>query len=130
MLADLADVIIGVDTHTGTHSAAAVDRLGAHLATIEVSADAAGYARLANFTAEHAAGLRTAWAIEGCGSAALPGAHDVQSVAADVHETPWGPLPAAVPRLTHCLIGSAGQPQGEYGNDACARCAFDPHLCR
>jgi Transposase len=68
MLAELADVIIGVDTHTDTHTAAAVDRLGAHLATIEVSADAAGYARLASFAAEHAAGLRTAWAIEGCGS--------------------------------------------------------------
>ena len=46
MLAELADVIIGVDTHTDTHTAAAGDRLGAHLATIEVSADAAGYARL------------------------------------------------------------------------------------
>jgi transposase len=44
MLADLAEVIIGVDTHTDTHTAAAVDRLGAHLATIEVSAAAAGYA--------------------------------------------------------------------------------------
>jgi transposase len=68
MLADLADVIIGVDTHTDTHTAAAVDRLGAHLATIEVSADAAGYACLTGFAAEHAPGLRTAWAIEGCGS--------------------------------------------------------------
>ena len=68
MLAELADVIIGVDTHTDTHTAAAVDRLGAHLATIQVSADAAGYARLADFAAGHAAGLRTAWAIEGCGS--------------------------------------------------------------
>ncbi len=68
MLAELADVIIGVDTHTDTHTAAAVDRLGAHLATIQVSADAVGYARLADFAAGHAAGLRTAWAIEGCGS--------------------------------------------------------------
>jgi transposase len=68
MLAELADAIIGVDTHTDTHTAAVVDRLGAHLATIEVSADAAGYARLLGFAAEHAPGLRTAWAIEGCGS--------------------------------------------------------------
>jgi transposase len=44
MLADLVDAVIGVDTHTDTHTAAVVDRLGAHLAT--VSADAAGYARL------------------------------------------------------------------------------------
>ena len=74
MLAELADVSIGVDTCTGTRTAAAVDRLGAHLATIEVSADAAGYARLASFAAGHAAGLRTAWAIEGCGSPRPPAA--------------------------------------------------------
>ena len=42
MLADLVDAVIGVDTHTDTHTAAVVDRLGAHLATTEVSADAAG----------------------------------------------------------------------------------------
>jgi hypothetical protein len=33
MLADLVDAAIGVDTHTDTHTAAVVDRLGAHLAT-------------------------------------------------------------------------------------------------
>jgi transposase len=44
MLAELADVIIGAGTHTDTHTAAAVDRLGAHLATTKVSADAAGHA--------------------------------------------------------------------------------------
>jgi len=49
MLADLADAVVGAGTHTGTHTAAIVDRLGAHLATIEVSADAAGYAQLTRF---------------------------------------------------------------------------------
>ena len=68
MLAELADVIIGVDTHTDTHTAAAVDRLGAHLATIQVSADAAGYAQLAGWASKHAPGPRIAWAVEGCGS--------------------------------------------------------------
>lgn len=68
MLADLADAVVGVDTHTDTHTAAIVDRLGAHLATIEVSADAAGYAQLARFAAGHCPGLRIWWAVEGCGS--------------------------------------------------------------
>jgi transposase len=68
MLADLVDAVIGVDTHTGTHTAAVVDRLGAHLATIEISADAAGYARLIKLAAGKAPGPKIAWAIEGCGS--------------------------------------------------------------
>jgi hypothetical protein len=49
MLADLVDAVIGVDTHTDTHTAAVVDRLGAHLATIEIRADASGYAQLIAF---------------------------------------------------------------------------------
>jgi transposase len=68
MLADLVDAVIGVDTHTDTHTAAVVDRLGAHLATIEVSADAAGYARLIKLAASKIPGPKVAWAIEGCGS--------------------------------------------------------------
>src|SRR5437016_3000864 len=68
MLADLVDAVIGADTHTGTHTAAVADRLGAHLATFEVSAGAAGYARLIQLAGQHAPGPRIAWAIEGCGS--------------------------------------------------------------
>ena len=68
MLADLVDAVIGVDTHTDTHTAAVTYRLGAHLATIEVTADAAGYTRLVKFAASHSPGPRIAWAIEGCGS--------------------------------------------------------------
>jgi transposase len=68
MLADLVDAVIGVDTHTGTHTAAVVDRLGAHLATIEVSADAAGYAQLIALAVSKSPGPKIAWAVEGCGS--------------------------------------------------------------
>ena len=68
MLADLVDAVIGVDTHTDTHTAAIVDRLGAHLATAEVSADAAGYAQLTSWASKQAPGPRIAWAVEGCGS--------------------------------------------------------------
>ena len=68
MLADLVDAVIGVDTHTDTHTAAVVDRLGAHLATITVSADAAGYTRLITLAVSKSPGPKIAWAVEGCGS--------------------------------------------------------------
>ena len=64
MLADLVDAVIGVDTHTDTHTAAVVDRLGAHLATLEVSADAGGYTQLIKFAARHSPGPQIAWAVE------------------------------------------------------------------
>lgn len=45
-LAGIAEVVIGVDTHVRTHSAAAVDaRTGGVLAEITVTADAGGYRR-------------------------------------------------------------------------------------
>ena len=46
MLADAVDAVIGVDTHTDTHTAAVVSPLGACLAVVQVTADAAGYAQL------------------------------------------------------------------------------------
>lgn len=66
-LREVVDVVVGVDTHVETHSAAAVDaRTGGVLDQITVEATADGYARLSEFADEHAA-LR-AWAIEGTGS--------------------------------------------------------------
>lgn len=65
-LRELVDVMIGVDTHVHTHSAAVLDaRTGGVLDQITVDATADGYARLVEFADEHAA-LR-AWAIEGTG---------------------------------------------------------------
>jgi transposase len=65
-LRDVVDVVIGVDTHVHTHSAAVVDaRTGGVLDEITVEATADGYAQLVEFADEHAA-LR-AWAIEGTG---------------------------------------------------------------
>lgn len=65
-LREVVDVIIGVDTHVHTHSAAAVDtRTGGVLEEITVEATADGYDQLVEFADEHAA-LR-AWAIEGTG---------------------------------------------------------------
>jgi transposase len=59
------DVIIGVDTHKDTHTAAAVGGTGNVLEHLTVSADAAGYRRLVAFGRRHEA---TLWAIEGTGS--------------------------------------------------------------
>jgi transposase len=68
MLAETADAVIGVDTHTDTHTAAVVSPLGACLAVLQVTADAAGYAQLMAAAAAAAPGPRLAWAVEGCGS--------------------------------------------------------------
>jgi transposase len=65
-LGEVVDVVIGVDTHVHTHSAAAVHATtGGVLAEITVDATAEGYAQLVEFADEHAT-LR-AWAIEGTG---------------------------------------------------------------
>jgi len=66
MLAELVEVVIGVDTHKDTHTAAVVDaRTGGVLARVTVSADPDGYAEL-RALAEADSGLR-AWAMEGTG---------------------------------------------------------------
>jgi transposase len=61
-----ADVIIGVDTHKATHMAVAIDGLGGRLDDIEVTADAAGYARLLAWAETH--GSVHAFGVEGTGS--------------------------------------------------------------
>ena len=65
MLADQPGVVIGVDTHKQTHTAAAVGVTGAVLDHLTVPADPKGYFRLIAFGQRYAADL---WAIEGTGS--------------------------------------------------------------
>jgi transposase len=66
-LRDVVDVVIGVDTHVHTHSAAVIDaRTGGVLGEITVDATADGYEQLVDFADEHA--VLRAWAIEGTGS--------------------------------------------------------------
>jgi len=62
MLAETLDVVIGVDTHKHTHTAAAVSPTGAVLDQLTVPADAKGYRRLIAFGERHGGRL---WAIEG-----------------------------------------------------------------
>ena len=67
MLAELVEVVIGVDTHKDTHTAAVIDaRTGGVLARATVPADPDGYAELVALGDQHT-GLR-AWAMEGTGS--------------------------------------------------------------
>jgi transposase len=66
MLAELVEVVIGVDTHKDTHTAALIDtRTGGVLARATVTADSDGYAELLELAETHS-GLR-AWAMEGTG---------------------------------------------------------------
>jgi len=70
MLADLVDVVIGVDTHTDTHTAAVVlAGTGAAVAELTVSTDSAGLRSLLLW-AQLQPGRRC-WAVEGTGSFGL-----------------------------------------------------------
>ena len=46
-------IIVGVDTHTDTHTAVAIDLAGRRLADVEVSASPAGYRRLLEWANTH-----------------------------------------------------------------------------
>src|SRR5215813_491643 len=59
MLADTADAVIGVGTHTDTHTACMLDRLGGQIATVTITADPQGCRML------------LAWAVEGTRSHGL-----------------------------------------------------------
>ena len=65
MLADQVEVVIGVDTHKQTHTAAVVDRLGGVGATFEFTADRAGYRSVLRRVVGVAPRV---WAVEGTGS--------------------------------------------------------------
>lgn len=66
MLTDQVDVVIGVDTHKDSHTAAIVDRIGAVLETFEFPANRAGYrSALARVGAGEAVRV---WGVEGTGS--------------------------------------------------------------
>ncbi len=67
MLADIAEFVIGVDSHKDQHAAAVANQVGGVLEEAQVKASAEGYRRLLRFAQEHADGVRV-WAIEGTGS--------------------------------------------------------------
>ena len=65
MLVQQPGVVIGVDTHKHTHTAAAVTSTGAVLDRLTVTANRRGYRQLLAFGRHHEARL---WAIKGTGS--------------------------------------------------------------
>jgi transposase len=68
MLAESVDAVIGVDTHTDTHTACLVDSAGREIAMVTVEADPDGYAALLAWAVQLAPGPRLTWAVEGCRS--------------------------------------------------------------
>ena len=60
-----ADVVVGVDTHLDTRTAAICDARGRVQSQLQVAATAAGYAQLLAWVVSAAAGRRVAWAVEG-----------------------------------------------------------------
>jgi transposase len=88
MLADRVDAVVGVDTHTDTHTAALLTPLGAVLAELTVPADPAGAATLQAWAAAHTPGPRLLWAIEGTRSHGLGLTRALRAAAARVVEAP------------------------------------------
>ena len=66
MLAYELDVVIGVDTHKQTHSAAVVSTTGVVIDRLTVTADPKGCRRLVDFGTRH--GKKRVWAVEGTGT--------------------------------------------------------------
>jgi transposase len=62
---DEADLIVGVDTHLDTHTAAICDARGRVVSQLQVPATTAGYGQLLAWADAAAAGRRVAWALEG-----------------------------------------------------------------
>ncbi|MDQ6740153.1 MAG: IS110 family transposase [Actinomycetota bacterium] len=71
MLAETVDAVVGVDTHTDTHTACLLDHLGRQVAVITIAADPDGYRKLLGWAGQHAPGPRLAWSIEGTRSHGL-----------------------------------------------------------
>ncbi len=68
MVAQPADLVIGIDTHRDTHACALVGALtGEVICEFSISADPAGYRAALHRARGHECARRT-WAIEGCGS--------------------------------------------------------------
>ena len=66
ILADQVDIVVGVDTHKQTHTAAIVSAGGAVITTTTVPASPSGFDEL--LVVVQATPGRRVWAIEGCGS--------------------------------------------------------------
>jgi transposase len=91
ILSELVDVVIGVDAHTDTHSAAALSVVGTVLAELTVPANAEGAAALQTWADGHASRLRRAWVIDGARSHGLGLARHLHATGQTVLEAPRMP---------------------------------------
>jgi transposase len=71
MLAEVADAVVGADTHRDTHNLEIAAPTGATIAVCQVANDATGHARALAWIAEHSPGPTVAVAIEGTRSYGL-----------------------------------------------------------
>jgi transposase len=89
-LAGDAELVIGVDTHLATHTAAVCDPAGRALAELQVPATAAGYDRLLAWARGAAAGRPAVWAVEGTRSYGLGLARHLTAAGEQVREIDAG----------------------------------------
>ena len=94
MLADRIDAVIGVDTHTDTHTAAICDPRGGVLTELTVVTTEDGYTQLLDALLAHAPGPRVAWAIEGTASYGSGLTDMLRELGAEVIEGPGRLHPA------------------------------------
>lgn len=88
ILADRADVIVGVDTHTDTHSAAVLTAVGIVLDQVTVASDPSGHARLLAWAGQHTQGLPHAWVIDGARSHGIGLTRYLREAGEEVIEAP------------------------------------------
>ncbi len=88
ILADRVDVVIGVDTHTDTHSAAVLTSVGAVLAQLTVPTSAQGHTTLLAWAGQHTQNRDRAWVIDGARSHGIGLARHLHTVGEQVIEAP------------------------------------------
>lgn len=88
ILAERVDIVVGVDTHTDTHTAAILTSVGAVVAEQTVTADPAGVAKLMCWVDELTVGQRRAWVIDGARSHGIGLVRQLRTAAETLIEAP------------------------------------------
>lgn len=97
MLSDTVDAVVGVDTHTDTHTACMLDHLGRRIAVTTIAADPAGCGALLAWASQLSPGPRLAWAVEGTRSHGLGLTRYLRAQGQLVCEAGRPPRPSARP---------------------------------
>lgn len=112
-----ADLVVGVDTHLDTHTAAVCDARGKLLSQPQIPVTPAGYAQLLDAVRAVAGDGRVVWAVEGTRHYGLGLARYLVSQGQQVAETGQQSSPGQTPcrqerphRFRPCRAGAAGPP--------------------